>query len=435
MKKFVVSPVVASLFALGGCGSSTDNSPEKEVISPKAEIQTTTLTFNVKRRTKCGLVEYPNASVIFHGEDGKPIATYSSDKEGFFSQEVPEGAKHVSIIGMESYGRNDTTRKIYSKLDIANGAELETIEFEDFSVYCECKDVTVDLSALAVTHSMYSISRLGGGSISNYQDAPEVCGSDAKLYYSINNPGYELNTLAVVDVPQDVNSIVVTGSDFVHQSVNVPTSQFEVKTRVDVYGLDDNGNRILENFEYAAEQVKLKIYPSISSNNKLDNYKSISFAHEGHHVIMSSGVRAQLDEMGQVTGFKLPEASTELAGQLSSAVTALEQEQTMAYDFTDLDARIQTASWQFYIEGTESIKWNIAGSVKSVLPKLTFGDVVSLPTQKVSYRSHLLLSGYDGAPSDIEGYRGYVYKNLDKSNQSDYAFIFLSSRTTGEPIL
>ncbi|WP_155732780.1 hypothetical protein [Pseudoalteromonas luteoviolacea] len=438
MNKIYKPALMAGFLMLAGCGgsseSSTDNKPNLPVVQEKPK-----LTFHVKTRTDCGTTPYPNASVVFHDADGNAMAAYMTDSVGFFSQDVPAGAEHASVLGVEDYGNNrmgtgDTgkVRKIHTALEISEGAQLETIEFFDVTGSCPCQDVTVDFSELAVTHSDYIISKFGSGVIEGYQDSTSACGHNPKLYYSISQPGYDMGKLAVIDVPKASSSVVVTGSDFAHDSVNVPTVHFAEKSRVHVNGLDSVGEKILLNYDYASEYSNLKIYPSLSSINELLNYKSVLTYPEELPVIHSWGVIAHLDNEGKTNEFALPEAQFELAGELTKAVLMQEQGDVYTYNFTGIDARLQHATvvLNFELLGSpyKNLKWFVAGGLNSAIPKLTFGEEFEVFKRSVTRRASLHLSGYDGAPMNVVDYRQYVQKHLGKPSLGDKVFISTSQR-------
>ncbi|KZN57749.1 hypothetical protein N482_04420 [Pseudoalteromonas luteoviolacea NCIMB 1942] len=376
---------------------------------------------------------------MFHDADGNAMATYITDSVGFFSQDVPAGAEHASVLGVEDYGNNRVgtgntgkVRKIHTALEISEGAQLETIEFFDVTGSCPCQDVTVDFSELAVTHSDYNISKFGSGIIEGYQDSTSVCGHNPKLYYSISQSGYDMSRLAVIDVPKASSSVVVTGSDFAHDSVNVPTAHFAEKSKVHVNGLDSVGEKILLNYDNASEHSNLKIYPSLSSINELLNYKSVLTYPEELPVIHSWGVIANLDNVGKTNEFALPEAQFELAGELTKAVLMQEQGEVYTYNFTGLDTRLQhaTITMNFELLGSpyKNLQWSFSSALNSEIPKLTFGEEFQASNKSVTRSASLHLSGYDGAPMNVVDYRQYVQKHLGKTSLGDKVFISTTQR-------
>ncbi|MCF6440734.1 hypothetical protein L1077_14960 [Pseudoalteromonas luteoviolacea] len=432
INQFSLTPILASFIILGGCGGSSGDSKENEITTPTVNSQPT-LTVNVKKRTKCGVVDYSDAAILLHDENGQVISTHSSDSAGYFSQQIPEGAKHASIIGIESFDGLEKTQKIYTKLDISDGADFADIEFQDQSAYCTCKDVNVDLSALKVTHSDYRIIRegdTGGVTINEYQDSVRVCGNDEKLYYSINQPGYELYTLAKVDVPEEVNSISVNGGDFVHQSEDIEISQLEQQSRVHVNGIDESGKTVFRNFDFFNGAAKLKMYPTGFDHHELYYYKSMLFGYEGLSLIISNGLALKFEQTDQVSDLILPNAPTELAQQLSAGISSVHQGDIISYDFSGLDTRIQTAEWEFSFDTNKlPIKWHVSGALVSEFPIFSFGDEVALSKESEPVHSRVLLSGYDGAPAQLSEYRRYVYQHHDKQALNHNVYIYLSTTT------
>ncbi|KID56748.1 hypothetical protein JF50_12625 [Pseudoalteromonas luteoviolacea] len=428
VNQLTVAPILASIFALAGCGGSSSDPQDNNPVVTKPDAQPT-LTLNVKKRTECGLVAYPNASIVFHDDNGQVVASHSSDSSGYFSQQIPAGAKHASIIGMENNGGFENFRKIYTKLDISSGADFTTIEFQDLSAYCKCKEIDVDLSALKVTHSRFRVSRSNGGDIQDYQDVVKVCGNDEKVYYTIDQPGYGSSLLAVIDLPEGVNTITVNGSDFVHHSADLSTSQFEQKSKVYLSAVDKIGNHFFQDFDFSVEGgVNLKMYPTGFAEHELSNYQSILFHYEGLPVAISNGVTLRFDKVDQIGELTFPIASTELAQQLTVAISSLEQGDAVSYDFTGLDTRIQSAAWEFSFDTSKyPIKWHVSGALVSELPSFSFGDETFLPAQNRPDHSRVMLSGFDGAPASLSEYRRYVYQRPDKKALGHRVFISVST--------
>ncbi|MBQ4812904.1 hypothetical protein J8M20_16205 [Pseudoalteromonas luteoviolacea] len=430
MSKVYKPALLVGCLILAGCGSSSDSASENKP-SISAGEEKPKLTLNVKTRTDCGTIPYPNASVVFHDTDGNVVATHKTDNVGFFSQDIPAGALHASVIGVEDYGPSrmgasdvGKIRKIHTALDISEGAQLETIEFFDASGSCPCRDITVDLSELAVTHSDYKVSREEGVGFDGYKGSVSVCGHNPKLYYSISLPGYDMSKLAVIDVPAASSSVVITGSDFVHDSVRVPTSHLADKSKVSVNGRDSYGEKILSNFDDAGEHTVFKIYPSLSNINELYNYKS---AANYPAVIHSWGVITYLDNEGKTNEFELPEARLELASELNKAVLMQEQGDAYAYNFTGFDMRLQqaTVTLNFELLGSpyKKLKWIVAGGLNYEIPKLTFGEEFKVSKRNVTPHASLHLSGYHGAPTSLVDYRQYVQQHIGKTSIGDQVFI------------
>ncbi|OCQ22923.1 hypothetical protein A7985_02900 [Pseudoalteromonas luteoviolacea] len=433
MSKVYKPALLAGCLILAGCGGSSDRASENKPSISAGEEQPK-LTFNVKTRTDCGTIPYPNASVVFHDTDGNVLATHKTDSVGFFSQDIPAGALHASVIGVEDYGYNrlgtgdkGKIRKIHTALDISEGAQLETIEFFDASGSCPCRDITVDLSELAVTHSDYKVSREDGVGFDGYKGSVSVCGHNPKLYYSISLSGYDMSKLAVIDVPAASSSVVITESDFVHDSVRVPTAHLADKSKVSVNGRDSYGEKILSNFDDAGEHTVFKIYPSLSNINELFNYKSTVSYPEELPVIHSWGVITHLDNEGKTNEFVLPEAQFELASELTKAVLMQEQGDVYAYNFEGFDTRLQEATviFNFELLGSpyKKLKWIVAGGLNSEIPKLTFGEEFKVSKRNVTPHASLHLSGYHGAPTSLVDYRQYVQQHIGKTSIGDQVFI------------
>ncbi|MCF2858027.1 hypothetical protein L1286_11140 [Pseudoalteromonas sp. SMS1] len=438
MNKYTVSSIMAATLMLGGCGGSSHSTADKDTFIPGNSTKPK-LTVNVKKRNRCGeLVGYPQANIVFHGEDGSPLLIDSPNSVGFYSEELPEGAQSVSFVGIESHSAYTKTRTIFTELDIGNGAELKTIEFKDEMAYCDCRQVEIDFSALAISHSQYYLTRDGGGTVSGYKDSPSVCGDNAKLYYTLARPGYELTTVAAIDVPKVLSKVVVDGSQFVHEGVSVSTSSLAHGTQAFVNGTDNNGNGILSNMDFVSDSTQLTIYPTVSETNVLHNYTVLRNTFTEHYEMIYAGLTTRINKDGTIDDIVLPTVPDALSGQLSAAKLALTQQMKFDYSFSTLDSRIQSAKWQFDFDASEhnfeNTRWHVSGPLNATIPTLTYGEAFNATNHEVR-QTRLHLSGFEGAPRDISDYRQYLYTHTDKATTGDNVFILLVSRSNEETLI
>ncbi|KZN32442.1 hypothetical protein N474_10940 [Pseudoalteromonas luteoviolacea CPMOR-2] len=438
MNKYTVSSIMLATLMLGGCGGSSHNTADKDASIPAA-LSKPKLTVNVKKRNKCGeLVGYPLANIVFHGEDGSPLLIDSPNNSGFYSKELPEGAQSVSFVGLEGLDEYTKVRTIFTELDIANGAELNTIEFKDEMAYCDCRQVEVDFSPLAISHSQYYLSKEGGGSVSYFKDFPSLCGDNTKLYYTLTSPGYDFTTVAAIDVPKTMSKVVVDGNQFVHEGVLVATSSLEHGTQVYVNGKDNNDNEIFSEMDFVSDSTKLNIYPSVSETNELRNYAVSRSTQTGRYEMVYAGIKRRIKKDGKIGEVVLPTVPDELSGHLSAAKLALTQQMEFDYSFKTIDSRIQSAKWQFYFDSSEHnveyTRWHVSGPLNATIPTLTYGDAFKATNHEVT-RTHLHLSGFEGAPRDFSDYRQYLYTHADKATAGDNVFILLVSRINGETLI
>ncbi|KZN59725.1 hypothetical protein [Pseudoalteromonas luteoviolacea] len=420
MKQFFYSPVFAGLaIFLSGCGdSSNDNKPQVRI------AEKPTLSFTAQQFTRCGIKDYAGTTVIFHDETGQAIATFEAHNTAQFTQEIPTGAKHVSILGENAVFETEKITGVITALDISKGAKLSNVMFYDLTDSCECRSVTADFTALKATHSDFYIFDSNLNPLSDYHDELKACQNKRSAFYAIKLPGYEDVLATVSDISADDNEIIFSGSDFSHEGVKLDINALPLDSRYTVRGVGESDQVIYsQSSSVSASDEQVYTFPSITNENYISIAKSGIEELDNLSFYVVSGSVAKVDETGIVTGISLPNQSM---GMLET-VSNIFGRGTLEYDFSKLDSRLRVAHWRFEYQWIDSdvnrVDWEVQGALQATIPKLSFGDILTVPEDRHTESVKVVISGHEGAPLDLKEYRASINGNTDFTHSDKYHFV------------
>ncbi|OCQ22922.1 hypothetical protein A7985_02895 [Pseudoalteromonas luteoviolacea] len=420
MKKFFISPVVAGLaISLSGCiDSSNDNKPQiRKAEKPK-------LSFTAQKYTRCGIKDYAGTTIIFHDKAGQEIATFKSHDSAQFTQEIPTGAQHVSIIGENAVFESEKITGVITALDISRGAKLSNVMFYDLTESCECRDVTADFTSLNSTHSAFYILDSYLYPISDDHDDLKVCQNKRSAFYAIKLPGYDDVLATLRDIPADKDELTFSGSDFSHEGVKLDVSALPLNSRYTVRGIGESDQVIYsQSSSVSASERQAYTFPSITSENYITSFQSESAELGNLSFYTVSGGVSKIDDTGLVTSISIPEQPMDMLETVSNIFGR----STLEYDFSNVDSRLRLAHWRFEYQWIDSsvnrVDWEVQGSLKAEIPELSFGDFLTLPEDRQTQSVKVVISGHQGAPTGLTEYRANIKDNTDFVHSDKYHFV------------
>ncbi|TMP44737.1 hypothetical protein CWB96_05010 [Pseudoalteromonas citrea] len=434
MHKYTQLLVSTSLtITLAACGGSSDTSNQDIGSSQNTVNNTSTVSLKTFDRDN----EPYQATVVLHDSEGKAILTQKLDNTGQFSAEVPENAKHISIIGYSYSGFYDNKdhydRKIYTELNIEQGGSLGNFYFDapvdnsSVAPPIDCTWVTVDISELTqVTYDNYSLNYWHAPVHNEDQSTPlttssTICfdptkNSNKTMLFTLTSNDGSYSKGALITLDESATSYQLTNESFTHDGILVQpelsTSANEFRT---ISYIEHDFNKI------TAQPIKTSInnlnpifvYPTITEHNMLTQYGDDSLDSNGVRINLHTQSRSYINSDGQVELNELPES----LHSLSDDIINLTQSQSLNYDFSHIDERFSQARWSFRFKvRDEYADWSIRGPISANIPDLAFGDAFPTPTEEIQFSSmEIQLFGYVGGPKDYAQFRAFLNQRKPNS--------------------
>lgn len=405
MKQFLKLPLLTAIvLALTGCGgsSSDESSSGNQGLGDGGASDLQTISLKARNYSfRCSDVPY-QADIVFHAENGSPIGFAKTNEEGVFSDTVPKGTKHISILG-ETVEDAEKYTFISSELDIEGRSNLGTFSFFDSSLNCSCEDYQLDTSQLGSISYDYTLGLDNGTTLG---DTYSVCPEDNKLYIQAKSKyGYDAKA-AIIEIPKNSNTIEIKESDFIHQGVEVLAdyNPYIDYTSTRGYFLEEHQYHLID-FSFLSNSEYLYVFPSATEHNFHVQVNSESQSIESGTMRTTSYARSRVDNDGSFELTALPEISNEIGDSLLNFVSSSD----LNYDFSSADSRFARVYWSFSFlvddAAATRFDWQISGGIRGEIPDLSFGSVFAEPVADVTAeRVNILLYGYAGNNTDKQTY-------------------------------
>lgn len=408
MKKFILLPIVSGLtLALTACGGGSSQnestSSSSQTASTGSTVQAQTISLNAYTY-QCGVESPYQADIVFHDESGEPLGSSKTNAQGEFSDEIPIGTVHVSIVGAEKDSDFEDYTKIQSELSIQGRTNLGKFYFTDYTEDCGCQTYQLDKSDLGNIANYYDLKTSFGSYLG---DSIRVCPSDQKVYLTAESfRDYDVKA-AVIDIPTGSEIIKLKESDFKHQGVDFYPSinQYPEYVSSRAYIPQEHQYQLIR-ISSELNSKPLHIFPSVSDHNFLVKADSKSSYVDYVEVDFFSYARDRVNDDGSHTDTRLPVITEELAASLVQFANNTE----LTYDFSNADERFARARWGFSFLVDDAMEsrfdWTLHGGISGEIPDLSFGDVFPEPQGNVTIDLlDLDLYGYAGNATDAATYR------------------------------
>ncbi len=406
MKQFFQLPLVTAIvFVLTACGGGSSSESDSGNLDSGSGNSGSLQTISLKARNysfQCSDVPY-QADIVFHAENGSPLGFAKTNIDGEFSDTIPKGTKHISVLGAEVDAQFNEYTAIFSELDIEGRSNLGTFYFSDFNQDCGCETYTVDTSQLGNFADDYTLGLDNGATLG---DTYSVCPKDNKLYIQAkSNYGYDAKA-AIIEIPKNSQTIEIKESDFSHQGVEVLTeyNPYIDYTSTRGYFLEEHQYHFVD-FSFLSNSGYLYVFPSATQHNFYVQVSSESQSIENGTMRTTSYARSRVDNDGSYELTALPEISNEIGDSLLNFVSSSD----FGYDFSHTDSRFARVQWSysFLVDDAAATRfdWEISGGIRGEIPDLSFGSVFAEPVAEVSVKQlRLLIYGYAGNNTDKQTY-------------------------------
>ncbi|KZN60581.1 hypothetical protein N473_24145 [Pseudoalteromonas luteoviolacea CPMOR-1] len=450
---FVTSAI---LMALSGCGSSDNDTVRVVPVEPTPDLGSVSLTAVFGG---CATADsQTDIEIIFHDESGAVVATANPDENGAYQGDIPENAKHISVVDTIAREDSRTPRKIYTHMDISGDVNLGTMVFDSpqecsAAAVIPCQTYFVDVEDAAVAYPDYMMVTKGlDSTFLNYAyKAPlgeslkkaHLCQGEKYIPFAVVSDDKEIVKLAHVEPNVDANIGVfqLLAEDFSHDGVAITAPEldegadiviaFYIKGKQETAGYELLFN--MPAFTASAIFPELADY-SLYSARVVDDIDLDVF-----QLIRTSYSESAISSEGEVSFTNLVELDNGLGQAFLSGHDS--SNFSFSYDFSSLDDRLKLVDWQFSFLSSEgeSYQWHITGGTAGNIPEFKFGSVFTSDSVEFNALSsfQISLSAYPKGPTALNDYRTFL-ATQDKDdfskteNQSyiqfDYKFINKSGR-------
>ncbi|CAM4314778.1 hypothetical protein [Pseudoalteromonas ostreae] len=407
MKQYLLLSVVTAisivLTACGGSSSDKNRNSSNQTTDNGVAVQKTQTISLQAYSYQCG-IEYPyQADVVFHDKNGESLGSAKTNEQGIYSDAVPAGTMHISVLADEIEYDFEEYTLIKSELDIQDRTNLGKFDFYSYKADCGCETYELDTFELGNIGNDYSLQTSYGTTLT---DRVSVCPADKKLYFmAVANNGLDVKA-AVLDIPQDSYTVKLKESDFSHQGVEVlpSNSQYHSYAGTRGYFLAEHKYRYVHSTGSSGFDP-LYIFPSVTEHNFYVRNQSESRNVDNVDVDFFSYARNSVNGDGSYTLTDLPAISEGLA----TSLLQFANNSNLEYDFSNADSRFGRSLWvfNFLVGGTQEsrFEWEVNGGIRGQIPDLSFGDVFPEPEGAVKLEQlELLLFGYAGNATDKATY-------------------------------
>ncbi|KID58488.1 hypothetical protein JF50_07475 [Pseudoalteromonas luteoviolacea] len=450
---FVTSAV---LMMLSGCGSSDDNQVVVSPVVPVPELGSVTL--NAVFGGCATADSKTDIEIIFHDENGGVVATANPDENGAYQGDIPENAKHISVV--DTIAREDSRmlRKIYTHMHISGDVNLGTMVFDSPQ---ECSAITaipchsyfVDVRDAELTYPDYKILTKGLDStflnyaytkplVDSLHDA-HLCRDEKLIPFLAVSGDKEIAKLARVEPNTDANTgmFQLLAEDFSYDGLAVTAPELDEGADIVIASYiqgkqEGDSYKLLFNMPAMTANV---IFPDLADYSQYSVKVSDDTDLDIFQLIRTSSSKSAISSEGEVNFTELVELDNGLGQALLSSHDS--SSFNFSYDFSVLDDRLKLADWQFVFSSSEGVsyQWHITGDTEGSIPEFQFGNAFTLGSVELNGLSsfQISLSGYPKGPTALNEYRTFL-ATQDKDdfskaeNQSyiqfDYKFINKSGR-------
>ncbi|MCF6437848.1 hypothetical protein L1077_00135 [Pseudoalteromonas luteoviolacea] len=450
---FVTSAV---LVVLSGCGSSDDDKVVVAPIVPAPELGSVTLNAVFGGCTTAD--SSTDIEIIFHDENGGVVATGNPDENGAYQGNIPENAKHISVVDTIAREDSRTLRKIYTHMDISGDVNLGTMVFDSPQ---ECSVITaipchtyfVDVGDAALTYPDYKILTKGFDStfLSYVYKKPlgdllkdaHLCRGEKFIPFVAVSDDKEIVKLAHVEPNADANTGVfqLLAEDFSYDGVAVTEPELDEGADIVIASYikgkqEGDSYKLLFNMPVITANA---IFPDLADYSQYTVKVSDDTDLDIFQLIRTSYSESAISSEGEVNFTELVELDNGLGQAFLSSHDS--SNFSFSYDFSALDERLKLVDWQFSFSSSEdeSYQWHIAGGTAGNIPEFQFGNAFTVDNIEFNGLSsfQISLSAYPKGPAALNDYRTFL-ATQDKDdfskaeNQSyiqfDYKFINKSGR-------
>ncbi|MDK1289357.1 hypothetical protein [Pseudoalteromonas umbrosa] len=446
----------AMLMALSGCNSSDDDTVKVTPIVPAPELGSVTLNAVFGG---CSTADsQTDIEIIFHDENGAVVATTNPDENGNFQGDIPEDAKHVSVVDISEREDSSTLRKVYTHMDISGDVNLGSMVF-DSPQECSaitvipCQTYLVDVEDAALTYPDYKMLTKGlDSTFLNYAyKAPlgeslkkaHLCRDEKHIPFAVVSGDKEIVKLAHVEPNADANTQVfqLLAENFSYDGVAVSTPNLDDDADIVIASYtkgkqEDDSYHLLFNMPALTANA---IFPDLVDYSQYTVKVGDNTDLDLFQLMRSSYSESAISSEGEVSfttpvGLDNDLGQAFLSGHNSNSFS-------FSYDFSALDDRLKLVDWQFSFSSSEgqSYQWHISGETAGKIPEFQFGNAFTLDSIEFNELSSFQISlmAYPQAPTSLNDYRTFL-ATQDKNdfskaeNQSyiqfDYKFINKSGR-------
>ncbi|KKM22347.1 hypothetical protein LCGC14_1626270 [marine sediment metagenome] len=432
MKQYILLPVVSAislvLTACGGSSSEQSSNSSNQTTDNSVTVPVQTQTISLQAYSyQCRMESPYQADVVFHDKDGGSLGSAKTDSQGIYSNTVPAGTMHISVLGdVIDYDLEEYTL-IISELDIQGRKNLGKFYFENYVEDCGCEAYELDKFELGNIGNDYSLQTSYGTTLT---DTIEVCPADTKVYFkAVAHNGLDVKA-AVLDIPKDSFTVKLKESDFSHQGVEVLPDNSQHHSYSSTRGYIPAEHQYQYAFSTGAYGYDpLYIFPSVTEHNFYVRSLSESSYVDNVDIDFSSYARNSVNDDGSYTVTELPAIKEELATSLLQFANS----SNLEYDFSNADSRFGLSQWSFSFlvdDAQESrFDWIIHSGIRGQIPDLSFGDVFPEPQDEIILEElGLFLYGYAGNATDKATYTQLLETisaggHLTKPEFSNYVYL------------
>ncbi|MBQ4877134.1 hypothetical protein J8M21_07910 [Pseudoalteromonas luteoviolacea] len=450
---FITSAIV---MALSGCSSSDDDTVRVVPVEPTSDLGSVSLKAVFGG---CATADsHTDIEIIFHDKSGAVVATANPDENGAYQGDIPENAKHVSVVDTVVREDSRTLRKVYTHMDISGDVSLGTMVFDSpqecsVAAVIPCQTYFVDVEDAAVTYPDYKmLTKDLDSTFLNYEyKAPlgeplkkaHLCRSEKYIPFAVVSDDKEIVKLARVEPNTDANTGVfqLLAEDFSYDGVAVTVPELDDGANVVITSYmkgkqETGGYDLLFNMPASTAHV---IFPDLADYSQYSAQVGDDIDLDAFQLILTSYSESTISSKGEVSFTDLIELDNDLGQAFLSGHDS--SNFSFSYDFSALDDRLKLVDWQFSFSSSEgeSYQWHITGGTAGNIPEFQFGNAFTL--ESIEFNAlpsfQISLSAYPKGPAALNDYRTFL-ATQDKDdfskaeNQSyiqvDYKFINKSGR-------
>ncbi|PCK32426.1 hypothetical protein, partial [Pseudoalteromonas piscicida] len=366
----------------------------------KATAQTISLN---AFKSQCGQEVAYSTDIVFHNADGDPVGSVKTDSNGAFNGALPEGTKHLSVIGDVRDRDLETFKQIYTELDISERTNLGDFYFQNYTENCGCSEYLVDKSELSGDIANAAM-RYGSGNI--LRNSVKICPDQTELYITATDYRYDLGKAAIVKVPTDSDTIKLSNSDFAYDGLAIEPVFWTDAEFMSTRGYINSLGRYVFGQSVSGQSTdSMYIFPAHTDVNFLNQYITQSVSVNRIDIDFYVYARNAVSEEGKYTLTQLPEISTALSDDLIAASNS----GAASYDFSSTDERFARATWgfSFLVDDAAETRfdWSIRGGIRGEIPDLSFGQVFPEPKGQIDLEIlSIYLYGYEGQATDNKSF-------------------------------
>ena len=387
-QKRAVLIAVPFFYLLSGCGSdgSTSVVAKENVIAVNTEFSVHAITLN-----ECGEEEaLAHANIILHDKNGKKLSSLQTGSDGKYIGEYPKEARHLTIVGMESFDQSLEITKIKSFIDF-NGGNIGKVTFLNNRNYVgnkclKTEDINADIFELRSEAPDYIIKNRGKRyRVANYTSDSIYLYSASeglKVDVTMTTPDGSYTTAALLDGNQPISvDHQLKLSDFKYEGVRVDSVEPVGAEKYSAYGLM-NGLKFLENGNEGGLESDRGIpfiFPDLIENNffaaSATKYQGLNGLQTWEDVF----VRNRVDKDGSVKELILPEFNNAYINAIWAFASNFSIDKMNAeYDFSNVADGMNFVQFRFYWDKAyqERVIWTVQGALHGDFPFLEIDEYI-----------------------------------------------------------